>query len=210
MRILCGKYKNKQLSTNLPKSPKTTIRPTTAKVRKALFSLLRFSKHLSEDMIQGKAILDLCCGSGAFGLEALSQNASEVMFVDNSPLHISIVRRNVENLNDPEIKAKYMVQDIASLPQSYAQYNTVYIDAPYSVSHFIVEKALLALARNNFLAENHIVVVEVESKANVQHPQLPEATSHNPRPTIHLPDIYNILESRIYGNVRIIMMRRAS
>ena len=73
MRVIAGKYKGKQLL-----SPKTNnVRPTGDKVKQAIFTKLQF-------FVDGARVLDLFCGSGALGIEALSRNAKEVVFVDKS------------------------------------------------------------------------------------------------------------------------------
>jgi 16S rRNA (guanine966-N2)-methyltransferase len=67
--------------------PKKGVRPTTGRVREAIFSML--------GNIEGARVLDLFCGSGALGIEALSRGASEASLVDTS---VAAARRNLEEL----------------------------------------------------------------------------------------------------------------
>jgi 16S rRNA (guanine966-N2)-methyltransferase len=67
--------------------PKTGVRPTTGRVREAIFSML--------GGVEGARVLDLFCGSGALGIEALSRGAAEATLVDTRP---AAVRRNIEEL----------------------------------------------------------------------------------------------------------------
>jgi 16S rRNA (guanine966-N2)-methyltransferase len=82
MRITGGELRGRRLYV-----PKTGVRPTTGRVREAIFSLL--------GSIQGARVLDLFCGSGALGIEALSRGADGATLVDTRP---GAARRNVEEL----------------------------------------------------------------------------------------------------------------
>ena len=72
MKIISGRFGNRKIRV-----PKTVLRPTTDKVKEALFSIL-------VDKVKRKVCLDLFCGSGALGLEALSRGADKVFFVDEA------------------------------------------------------------------------------------------------------------------------------
>jgi 16S rRNA (guanine966-N2)-methyltransferase len=82
LRVTGGEFKGRRLY-----APRTGIRPTTGRVREALFSMV--------GDVSGKLVLDLFCGTGALGIEALSRGASEVHFVDKKP---AAVIRNLEDL----------------------------------------------------------------------------------------------------------------
>jgi 16S rRNA (guanine966-N2)-methyltransferase len=82
MRITGGELRGRRLYV-----PKTGVRPTTGRVREAIFSLL--------GSVEGAGVLDLFCGSGALGIEALSRGADGATLVDTRP---GAARRNVEEL----------------------------------------------------------------------------------------------------------------
>ena len=82
MRITGGELRGRRLYV-----PKTGVRPTTGRVREAVFSLL--------GSVEGARVLDLFCGSGALGIEALSRGADDATLVDTRP---GAARRNVEEL----------------------------------------------------------------------------------------------------------------
>jgi 16S rRNA (guanine966-N2)-methyltransferase len=82
MRITGGELRGRRLVV-----PKTGVRPTTGRVREAIFSLL--------GSVEGARALDLFCGSGALGIEAISRGAASATLVDNSP---GVARRNIEEL----------------------------------------------------------------------------------------------------------------
>src|SRR6185436_9956432 len=87
MRVIAGAYKGRRLVA--PKGTET--RPTSDRVREALFSILG-------DRVDDARVLDLFAGSGALGIEALSRGAEQATFVDNAPPAIAALRRNLEGM----------------------------------------------------------------------------------------------------------------
>ena len=84
MRVIAGLWKGRRL-----KSPVgDEVRPTTDRVKEALFNILGPS-------VQGSLFLDLCCGVGGLGVEALSRGAAQVVFVDCSSKSLALVRENL-------------------------------------------------------------------------------------------------------------------
>ena len=86
MRIITGSARGRRLLTLEGED----VRPTTERVKEALFSILQFQ-------IEGRRVLDLFAGSGQLGLEALSRGAREAVFVDAGKEPISIVEKNLAN-----------------------------------------------------------------------------------------------------------------
>ncbi len=84
MRVVAGKWRGRKLVA--PKGD--TTRPTTDRVKEALFSILG-------DAVDEARIIDLCCGSGGLGIEALSRGAAEVVFVDLSWQAVEAVKQNL-------------------------------------------------------------------------------------------------------------------
>ena len=85
MRIIGGAWRGRRLDAVRGDQ----VRPTTDRVRESLFNLLAGE-------VTGAAVVDLCCGSGALGLEALSRGAARVDFVDLAPQSLATVRANLE------------------------------------------------------------------------------------------------------------------
>lgn len=82
LRVTGGELKGRRLH-----APRTGVRPTTGRVREAIFSML--------GPMEGLRVLDLYCGTGALGIEALSRGAAEATLVDTNP---AVARRNLEAL----------------------------------------------------------------------------------------------------------------
>lgn len=145
MRIVAGKYKGKQLKDN----PFKHIRPTTDKVKQALFTKLQFD-------IPGSRVLDLFCGTGALGIEALSRGAREVVFVD---VNDKSVRLTKENLAALKSNAKVIKGD-ASVVLGFLDgpFDIILLDPPYQSG--LYEKILKKIGEKNLLSENGTIVCE--------------------------------------------------
>ena len=121
MRVVAGLYGGRRLVA----PPGSATRPTSDRVREALFSVLGTS-------VQGARVLDLYAGSGALGIEALSRGAASAVFVDQAPKAIAAIRANLEALG---IEAPvHRMQARAALrppPTAASAYDLVFLDPPY-------------------------------------------------------------------------------
>ena len=86
MRVIGGRSRGRRLAAKLPRS----VRPTSDRVREAVFDILG-----SQGGVEGLAVVDLFCGSGALGVEALSRGAASATFVDADPDALVAVRQNL-------------------------------------------------------------------------------------------------------------------
>jgi len=121
MRVVAGRYGGRRLVA----PPGSATRPTSDRVREALFSVLG-------DAVHDARVLDLYAGSGALGIEALSRGAASAVFVDRSPRAIAAIRANLEAL---EIGAEVRRMEArAALRTALARadaYDLVFLDPPY-------------------------------------------------------------------------------
>jgi 16S rRNA (guanine966-N2)-methyltransferase len=122
LRIVAGRLGGRRISA----PPGRDTRPTSDRVREALFSIL--------GPIDDLAALDLFAGSGALGLEALSRGAARAVFVDRSPRAIAAVRANVEALGVAE-QSEIVRADARAFLQKAStagdKYDLAFLDAPY-------------------------------------------------------------------------------
>jgi 16S rRNA (guanine(966)-N(2))-methyltransferase RsmD len=147
LRIVGGKYKGRVLNTFNGKD----IRPTSDMVRESLFNILQFK-------IYGATFLDLFCGTGAMGIEALSRGASKVVFNDASKDSVALLIKNIEKC---KIEEEYEVKNrdaIVLLDTIGEQFDFIYIDPPYSTD--LGERALNRVA--NCLTEDGVAIFEDE------------------------------------------------
>ncbi|MBK9156116.1 MAG: 16S rRNA (guanine(966)-N(2))-methyltransferase RsmD [Chloracidobacterium sp.] len=156
MRVIAGIYRGRTL-----KSPADTrTRPTSDRLRETLFNVL--SPRIDETT----RFLDLCAGTGAIGIEALSRGAEFATFVDRSRRACALIEDNLEHLSIPEGST-----EVVCLPaETYtartfqAGWDIVYFDPPYDheYSHVLFE---FGTSESSLLNEDGLVVVEHHSKA---------------------------------------------
>lgn len=133
MRVITGLAKGKRLEP----LPGLAVRPTTDRVKEAVFSALQFD-------IPGKRFLDLFSGSGQMGIEALSRGAREAVFVDKSAKAIETIKKNLAHTN-LAANAKIFAMDAASfLAQEKNKFDFVYLDPPYETGQ--LEEVLLPVS----------------------------------------------------------------
>lgn len=157
MRIIGGSAGGRRLV-----APAKGTRPTSDRVREALFSSL--------DAMCGDwhhlRVIDLYAGSGALGLEALSRGASEVLLVDHDRAARSAIEANVKAVSMPGARISGgSVRDVVAHP-SAAAFDLAFLDPPYAVPIEEVRDVLRRMATGGWLAEGAIVVVEREARAS--------------------------------------------
>ena len=120
IRIVAGQWRGRRLAT--PRGRDT--RPTSDRVREALFSIL--------GALDGERVLDLFAGSGALGLEALSRGAASATLVERAPAALRALRDNVADLGaSAEVVAADALVWLRVAREQGAQYDLVFLDPPY-------------------------------------------------------------------------------
>ena len=120
MRIVGGIYKGRTLLEFKGQD----VRPTSDMARESLFNILQFK-------ISGKTFLDLFCGTGAVGIEALSRGAEKVVFNDLSRESVSLTKKNLEKIGNPTNAVVYNRSGVDFHLSSLDKFDFVFIDAPY-------------------------------------------------------------------------------
>ena len=156
MRIISGKHRGRRIEA--PKGME--VRPTTDRCREALFNLLMHG-HFEESPIIGQSVLDLCCGTGALGLEALSRGAAHATFVDNSKRSLDCTRDNVAALGETG-NARFILSDVQHLPSSDKPVSSVLMDAPYHSG--LIAPAYQALVKRGWLRNSAVLAFEHSTK----------------------------------------------
>ncbi len=159
MRIIAGKYRGRKLKS--PPSLKT--RPTSDRLRETLFNILAAR-------IQGARFLDLCAGSGAVGIEAISRGAAHVTFVDHSRKMYALIESNLKLLNADDDQAEVVSWGASEFLRKHAKkeaepFDIVFFDPPYEADY---EEVLNDLDQGAelLLAHKGVVVVEHSRKKN--------------------------------------------
>lgn len=134
--------------------PSSGTRPTSDRVREALFAALDHDPGL-----RGAAVLDLCAGSGALGLEGLSRGAAHALFVESDRRAAEVLRRNVSALGLGGVVRAATAAAVLGATADRA-YDVVLVDPPYDVPDADVAGWLATASDHGWLAGEATVVVE--------------------------------------------------
>jgi len=151
MKIIAGEYKGRHI--DMPRG--ADIRPTSDKVREALFNIMM-------DKVAGSCVLDLFAGSGAFGIEALSRGAGHAVFVDLQKKCADCVRANLRGLAISKEKYDIYCNDafkaLKKLSDTKIRFNIVFLDPPYHEG--LLKKSLIYLCNHDILYPSSLVICE--------------------------------------------------
>jgi 16S rRNA (guanine966-N2)-methyltransferase len=160
MRIIAGMAKGRNLF-----SPIGATRPTSDRAREALFSSLESEFGSMSDL----NFLDLYCGSGAVGAEALSRGAAVVYAIDNDDKATTVARQNLELLQNISGVGTYNVvtSSVGKFLEKGADltFDVVFVDPPYDLPNNEIEKTMEALLRNGFLKPSSVIAIERDAKS---------------------------------------------
>ena len=165
MRVISGQFKGAKLI-----SPHGQVRPTTDLVKGSLFSMLQ-----SKGLLDGAVCLDMFCGSGSLGIEALSRGAASCVFVD-------IDCKNVNaNLDKLKISTRTIQSDFrrAMRMLKTEKFDLVFCDPPYKTD--FAEEVYKLLVKHDMLTENGVAVLEHATDRPLSVPE------------------QNIIDSRVFG-----------
>ncbi|HJQ32196.1 MAG TPA: 16S rRNA (guanine(966)-N(2))-methyltransferase RsmD [Pyrinomonadaceae bacterium] len=164
MRVIAGQYRGRVLKN--PQGLQT--RPTSDRLRETLFNVLA-------PRLDGARVLDLCAGTGAIGIEALSRGASHVTFVDRVHKMCALVEENLDLLGVPEEQTEVVKSDAAEYVRRTSRnegqewragrepWDIVYFDPPYSTDYAPVLREFGAHTME-LLREGGVLVVEHHHK----------------------------------------------
>jgi 16S rRNA (guanine966-N2)-methyltransferase len=134
------------------------VRPTSDRLRETLFNILA-------PRIKGSRVLDICAGSGAVGIEAISRGASEATFIDNSRQACSVIEANLKTLGierEATIIKGDAIAALKRLAQESKQFDIAFFDPPYASE--IYRAVMLKLATSGLLSDDAIVIAEHRAK----------------------------------------------
>ena len=134
------------------------MRPTSDRLRETLFNIIALH-------IEGSRFLDICAGSGAVALEALSRRASEVTLIDNSSRACAVISANLKTLgitDDATVINRDALAALARLEEESKQFDIVFLDPPYDSDLYTT--VMQRLATTALLSDDSIVIVEHRAK----------------------------------------------
>lgn len=160
MRISGGDWRNRTL-----KVPDQGTRPTSDKVRQAIFNMLN-----ARGAVVDAVVCDAFCGSGALGLEALSQGAASATLWDKSPQAIRVTKDNAQSLGAAAVIKMQNATTIGARPDTQAPFTLVFLDPPYDRG--LIPMAIEALQKGNWIAPDCVFVLEMAEHENPETPGL--------------------------------------
>jgi 16S rRNA (guanine966-N2)-methyltransferase len=179
LRVIAGSAGGRKLV-----APKGDVRPTTDRVKEALFSSLGTRVH-------GAAVLDLYAGTGALAIEALSRGAARAVLVDADRGADATIRANLETtgLTDVARVQRSTVATFLAHPVPEAPFDLVFLDPPYDLSSGEVAGVLVGLAAPALVAIGGTVVVERPTRGE----------------PVALPEGWGIEKERAYGDTLLVV-----
>lgn len=155
MRIVAGKFRHRQL---VDSSKFKNLRPTTDSNREALFNILlngNIVKEINFSLLNCD-VLDLCCGTGAIGIEALSRGAQTATFIDNNQQHLLLAKKNAEQLMILN-NCQFIQSDALKLPICQKKYQLIFIDPPYDFDYWLI---IEELENKGYFTGGNLIVIE--------------------------------------------------
>src|SRR6187402_1560508 len=167
MRITGGKLGGRRLVA--PEDAK--VRPTSDRTRQAIFNMLRHKDFGIGFALEGAAVLDLFAGTGALGIEAISQGARWCLLVDDSADSRALQRENIEALGLTGA-TRIWRRDATDLgpigPSAGGPFDLVFLDPPYRKE--LIPKALASLKDGGWLTSNALLVAETDASEMFETP----------------------------------------
>lgn len=182
MRITGGLYGGRVIEA--PKD--RTIRPTSDKVRQAVFNVLN-----ARGLVDSAVLLDAFCGTGALGIEGLSWGASCCTFIDKNRESLELCRRNFAALKI-DAKHNFILKNATKpgiKPAEIPAANLIFLDPPYKQD--LVQQSLEALISMGWLARGAYALVETEKTWN---------------PAVLTEFGHEIVLSRYYGDTQVALV----
>jgi 16S rRNA (guanine966-N2)-methyltransferase len=177
MRVIAGHLKGRALKGPASQS----IRPTSDRLREAIFNVL---SHAYDDICKGARVIDLCAGTGALAIEALSRGAQFALLVDEGAEARGLIRSNIEALGLGG-STRLLRRNATSLGQAPhgERFNLAFLDPPYR--HGLNPHILNALHKGQWLSPQALCVIEDAADSE-----------------LHLPAAFSESERRVYGDTQ--------
>ncbi len=152
--------KNKQ-----NKYAKSILRPTTNKVRSAIFNVITAN---FPDIFTDAQVLDIFAGSGAMGIEALSRGAGKAVFIENDRSTLKYLKENLADLYD---KTEIIPMDASKALDEIKdeRFDIIFLDPPYNKG--LIEPVIIKIGKYQMLRKQGIIVIEHHKKEMFSIPE---------------------------------------
>ncbi len=180
MRIISGKFKGRTITNSAPSG----VRPTTDRARETIFNILGNMMDF-----EGIRVLDLCAGTGALGIEALSRGAAYCCFVELSRKTSTEITKTLQNFGLEPSCYTVVTSDSRQFAKRFSidsdqQYDLIFTDPPYKEK--IVNPLFSMIVENGILTHDGVFVAE-----------------HDVREKVIIPELYERSSSRLFGETEV-------
>lgn len=182
MRVISGKYKGRKLFSPLG----DRIRPTADRIKESIFSIL-----VSNNALEDSLVLDLFCGTGSLGIEALSRGAKKTVFVDIDLESLELVKKNLNHIksNSDEYETYHADYRLAIKKLEGREFDLIFLDPPYSKNSYL--DCLDLIKNSQVLSKTGWIVFE-----------------HSPSQCLQKHENEYIIDTRNMGKTRVSLLRR--
>jgi len=161
-----------------------SVRPTHDRVKEAVFSML------GHEIVRANA-LDLFAGTGSLGIESLSRGASSCVFVDISPISLSVVKENLHKTHLTD-KATLLKSDyISFLTHTDSCFDIIFLDPPYREGY--LQTAISLIAKRHLLKSGGLLYCETDTELDFP-----------------IPENFSVVRNKKYGRARVLLLRELS
>ena len=184
MRVIGGKWKSRKINGHFKISHNKVIRPTSDRVKENIFNIL---ENLNTgNPILGSKVLDVFCGTGAMGIEAISRGATFCQFIDKSLISRQITLENIHNLCC-ENETQFLLKNVLEIGVcDHGTSDVIFLDPPYKKN--IAEVSILKLLKFGWIDENTLIILEKGKDECFR-------------------SVYKLIDRRIYGNTEILFLK---
>ncbi len=159
MRVIAGKFRSRPLRSLRGMD----LRPTADRLRETLFNVLAAGNPTA---FEGSVWLDLCAGTGAVGIEALSRGASKVYFVESSSAAVTLIRQNLDSLavaDGFEVLKEDVSRALRMLETRNLTAKVIFLDPPYRLEKVYLQ-VLQLLSKSSLVTSETVVVAEHDKR----------------------------------------------
>lgn len=179
IRIIAGKHKNRII----PTLKNSNYRPSTGKIREAIFSILTSGEFSNGRLFTKESkVLDLFAGTGSLAFESCSRGAGAITLVDINANYLQVAKEFASKIGELD-KMTFLNINAVALPSAYHSF----IDPPYY--HNLVPKAVNALKKGQWLKDGSIIVVELAKSDDFSD------------------DSLQLIKEKIYGDSKLLILQ---
>lgn len=162
MRVISGKFRGKKLKSFEGQD----IRPTSDRAKESIFNIINAK-------IEGSSFLDLFCGTGSMGIEALSRGANKVVFTDIDYKSVKLTNENLKSVKQDIVAIKSSAENYLS--SCSQKFDIIFLDPPYAYDK--VDILISLIVKNSLLNKDGIIIYEHKSDRQSQEFEKVQLTS---------------------------------